>query len=811
MDSKPSVIIGSSPFPNQYATDAEKKTQDYGLRVGKAIEGEWFKRVNAGSCRYYDQYLEFHKLRLYARGIQPTQMYKDLLSVDGDLSYMNLDWKPVPIIPKFVDIVVNGMADRLYSIKAESQDINSAEKKNMFQEMVEADMLAKDFLVQTKEQFGIDAFNVPQEELPENDEELALYMQLKYKPSIEIAEEVAINTLLDMNDYKDVIKTQVDKDLTVIGIGVVKHSFLAGAGLEIEYVDPASIIYSYTEKPDFSDIYYVGEVKQVHYTEIRKINPSVTDETLKDIKNSGSAWYNYYPIIRTFQDDVFDDEVVTLLYFNYKTEKRFVYKKKYLENGGERVIRRDETFNPEAGNEMFERVDVVKDVWYEGVLVLGTNIMLKWEMLENMVRPDAATQKALSNYVMFAPSMYKGQIQSLVKRMIPFADQIQLTHLKLQQVMARVVPDGVFIDADGISEVDLGTGAAYNPEDALKLYFQTGSVVGRSYTGDGEFNNARVPIQELVSNSGQSKMAALIGNYNYNLNMIRDVTGLNEARDGSTPDPNALVGVQKMAALNSNVATRHILQGGLMITKRLAECVSLRVNDILQYADFRDEFAMQIGKYNLAILEDIKDLYLHSFGIFIEVEPDQEEKQQLEANIQISLSRDQIDLEDAIDIRMIKNLKLANEMLKVKRKRKLEKQQQREDMQQQMQMQINMQSQEAAAQQKQMTAQTEAQAKIAIKQNEAQLEMQKMQFEVDKKKELMELEFQYNMQLKGIETDGLMKREKEREKAKDKRVDLQAERQSELINQRKNNLPPVKFESTEDSLDDFDLGSFEPR
>jgi hypothetical protein len=811
MDSKPSVIISSSPFPNQYATDAEKKTQDYGLRVGKAIEGEWFKRVNAGSCRYYDQYLEFHKLRLYARGIQPTQMYKDLLSVDGDLSYMNLDWKPVPIIPKFVDIVVNGMADRLYSIKAESQDINSAEKKNMFQEMVEADMLAKDFLVQTKEQFGIDAFNVPQEELPENDEELALYMQLKYKPSIEIAEEVAINTLLDMNDYKDVIKTQVDKDLTEIGIGVVKHSFLAGAGLEIEYVDPASIIYSYTEKPDFSDIYYVGEVKQVHYTEIRKINPSVTDETLKDIKNSGSAWYNYYPIIRTFQDDVFDDEVVTLLYFNYKTEKRFVYKKKYLENGGEKVIRRDETFNPEAGNEMFERVDVVKDVWYEGVLVLGTNIMLKWEMLENMVRPDAATQKALSNYVMFAPSMYKGQIQSLVKRMIPFADQIQLTHLKLQQVMARVVPDGVFIDADGISEVDLGTGAAYNPEDALKLYFQTGSVVGRSYTGDGEFNNARVPIQELVSNSGQSKMAALIGNYNYNLNMIRDVTGLNEARDGSTPDPNALVGVQKMAALNSNVATRHILQGGLMITKRLAECVSLRVNDILQYADFRDEFAMQIGKYNLAILEDIKDLYLHSFGIFIEVEPDQEEKQQLEANIQISLSRDQIDLEDAIDIRMIKNLKLANEMLKVKRKRKLEKQQQREDMQQQMQMQINMQSQEAAAQQKQMTAQTEAQAKIAIKQNEAQLEMQKMQFEVDKKKELMELEFQYNMQLKGIETDGLMKREKEREKAKDKRVDLQAERQSELINQRKNNLPPVKFESTEDSLDDFDLGSFEPR
>jgi hypothetical protein len=811
MDSKPSVIISSTPFPNQMATDSEKNTKEYGLRVGKAIEGEWFKRVNSGSCRYYDQYLEFHKLRLYARGEQPTQMYKDLLAINGDLSYLNLDWKPVQIIPKFVDIVVNGMNDRLYAIKASAQDINSAERKNAFQEMVEQDMLAKDLLVQTKDQFGIDGFNVPEEEIPETDEELALYMQLKYKPAIEIAEEVAINTLLEMNDYRDVVKPMIDKDITEIGIGAAKHEFLVGAGLQVSYVDPAALIYSYTEKPDFSDIYYVGEVKQVHYTELRKINPNLTNEELVDIKNSGSAWYNYFPIIRQFQDDIFNEEVVTLLYFNYKSDKRFVYKKKFLDNGGEKVIRRDENFNPEGENERFEKIDVVKDVWYEGVLVMGSNILIKWDLLKNMVRPEAATQKALCNYVINAPSMYKGQIQSLVKRMVPFADQIQLTHLKLQQVMSRIIPDGVFIDADGINEVDLGTGAAYNPEDALKLYFQTGSVIGRSYTGDGEFNNARIPIQELSTNSGQSKMSALIGNYNYNLNMIRDVTGLNEARDGSMPNPDTLVGVQKLAALNSNVATRHILNGGLIITKRIAECLSLRVADILNYADFRDEFAMQVGKYNLAILDDIKNLYLHSFGIFIELEPDEEEKAQVEQNIQIALQSGQIDLEDAIDIRMIKNLKLANEMLKVKRKRRVEKQQQREDQQSQIQMQINMQSQQAASEQKQQTAQIEAQSKIAVKQAEAQYDMQRMQFEVEAKKELMALEFEYNMKLKGIETDGLMKREKEREKAKDKRVDLQATRQSDLINQRKNNLPPMRFESEEDSMDAFDLSSFEPR
>jgi hypothetical protein len=724
---------------------------------------------------------------------------------------LNLDWTPIPIIPKFVDIVVNGMNDRLFTIKAESQDVMSAEKKNIFQDMIEADMIAKDFLQMTKDQFGIDAFNVNPDELPENDEELSLYMQLKYKPSIEIAEEVAIDTILKMNEYSK-IKKLIDYDLTVLGKAVARHTFLVNDGLKVDYVDPANFIHSYTELNDFSDCYYFGEVKQVHYTELLKINPNLTDDQLKEIRNASSAWYDYFPIIRNYQDDAFLNEVVTLLYLNYKTTKRFVWKKKILENGGERVIRKNDTFNPpvEEGM-MFEKVETVRDVWYEGILVGGSNIMLKWDMMKNMVRPKSATQRALPNYVMFAPRMYKGNTESLVRRMIPFADQIQLTHLKLQQVMNRVVPDGVFIDADGINEVDLGTGAAYNPEDALKLYFQTGSVIGRSYTQDGEFNNARVPIQELNSNSGQSKMAALIGNYNHYLNMIRDVTGINEVRDGSTPSPDALVGVQKLAALNSNTATRHILEGGLNITKRLAECLSIRVADILEYSDFAEEFAMQIGKYNVAILNDIKDLYLHDFGIFIELAPDEEQKQMLEANIQVSLQQQTIDLEDAIDIRMINNIKLANELLKLKRRKRMEQKQKEQEMQFQMQMQSNIQSQQAAAESKAQLIQLEAQSKIQLREAEMNFAVQQMQAEAAIKAQLMDQEFQYNMQLKGIETDNLMKREEKKEEAKDKRVDLQATRQSELINQRKNNLPPLNFESSEDSLDGFDLESFSPK
>lgn len=804
------ILMPDTQFPSQLATDQEKASWEYGLRIGQSISYEWFAKTG-NSCRYYSQWIDFHRIRLYARGEQPVAKYKSQLEVDGDMSHINLDWTPVPIIPKFVDIVVNGMHDRLFEVKAYAQDAMSAEKRSKFQDMVEADMIAKDFLIQTKQEFGIDAFNVPEQDLPENEQELSLYMQLNYKPAIEIAEEEAINTILDLNHYQDVRK-RVDYDITTIGIGVVKHSFVPGTGVRVEYVDPANIVYSYTESPTFDDCFYWGEVKQVPITELIKIKPDITKEELAEIQQLGTAWYNYYGIMRPYRSDIFNRDVVTLLYFNYKTDKTFVYKKKYLENNGVRVIQKDENFNPPEGTEeRFERIEKRIDVWYEGIMVPGSPYLLKWELARNMVRPKSASQYALPNYIAVAPRMYKGIIESLTRRMIPFADLIQMTHLKLQQVLQRVVPDGVFIDADGINEVDLGTGGAYNPEDALRLYFQTGSVIGRSMTTDGDLNHGRVPIQELNTNSGQGKITALINAYNQYLSMIRDVTGLNEARDASTPNPDALVGVQKLAALNSNTATRHILEGSLFITRRLSEALSLRIADILEYSDFKEEFTMQIGKYAVGVLEEIKDLYLHDFGIFIEVAPDEEEKSQLEANIQMALQRDQISLEDAIDIRQMKNLKLANELLKMKRKDKQKKDMENEQAKIQMQTQGNIQSSQAAAQSALQKVQAEAQAKAQLAQAQMQFDIQRMQAEAQIKEQLMQREFEYNMQLKGMEIDKVKQLDMDKEKAKDNRTKLQATQQSKLIEQRQKDLPAMDFESEEDSLDGFDLEQFNPR
>ena len=806
------ISVNPQSFPNQFASDEEKKTVEYGLMVGQTIQYEWFKN-DGSSSRFYNQKKEFARLRLYARGEQSVSKYKNELSVDGDLSYLNLDWTPVPILPKFVDIVVNGMSDRLFKVKVYSQDAMSQEKRGSFQDNIEGQMIAKPVLEQIQKDSGVDPFTMDPDELPKTDEELSLYMQLNYKPAIEIAEETAINTIFDENHYDDTRK-RLDYDATVIGISVAKHEFLSGEGVKISYVDPANVIYSYTEDPHFKDCFYWGEVKTVPITELFKIDPTITKEELETISKSSQSWYDHYNVSQFHDNDIFLRDTATLLYFNYKTTKKIVYKKKISDNGNVKMIEKDDSFNPPEEmmeDAQFEKVSKTIDVWYEGVMVMGTNIMLKWEMSENMVRPKSSAQHAIPNYVACAPRMYKGSIESLVRRMIPFADLIQITHLKIQQVIAKVVPDGVFIDADGLNEVDLGTGAAYNPEDALRLYFQTGSVIGRSYTQDGEFNNARVPIQQLTSSSGASKLQMLTGSYNHYLDMIRAVTGLNEARDGSTPDSNALVGVQKLAALNSNTATRHILEGGLYLYKSLAQALTYRVADILEYSDFKEDFINKIGKYNVNILGEISDLYIYDFGIFVEISPDEEQRQQLEQNIQIALSKGDINLEDAIDIRELRNLKLANQLLKMKRIKKQDREEKMQIQQQSMVAAQQQQSQQIAAQSAMQKIQAETQGKIQVKQAETAFDIEKLKNEASLKVELMDKEFSLQMQLKGVEVNAIKDKEVLKEDAKSQRISQQSTQQSKLIEQRKNNLPPVNFESNEDSLDGFDFAEFNPR
>jgi hypothetical protein len=745
--------------------------------------------------RYNANYNHFHRLRLYARGEQSVQKYKDELAINGDLSYLNLDWKPVPVIPKFVDIVVNGMSQKNYDINAYAQDPESIMKRTAYAEALQRDMMQKDLINQIKQVTGLDVSKSQGKGLEmENDEDLQLHMQMDYKQSIEVAEEEVINNILDFNKY-DLTRRRLNYDLTVLGIGAVKTTFNRSEGVVVEYVDPARLVYSYTEDPNFEDIYYVGEVKNISLPELKKQFPFLTADQLEQIqKYPGNTNYT-----RNWNGR-YDDNTVQVLYFEWKTYANQVYKIKETPAGLEKALEKTDAFNPPEEVEGFNKAFRSIEVLYSGAKILGFPMMLNWQMAKNMTRPDADTVKVNMNYNIVAPRLYKGRIDSLVNRITGFADMIQLTSLKLQQVLSRMVPDGVFLDMDGLSEVDLGNGTNYNPAEALNMYFQTGSIVGRSMTQDGGMNPGKVPVQELQTSNGGGKMQSLIQTYQYYLQMIRDVTGLNEARDGSQPDKNALVGLQKLAANASNTATRHILQGSLYLTLRTCENISLRVADALQFPLTRQSLAASISRYNVGTLDELSKLNIHDFGIFLNLEPDDEDKQILEQNIQIALKAGQIDLEDAIDIREVNNLKLANQMLKKRRKDKAARDQQAQQANIQAQAQANAELAEKTALAETQKQQVLTQQKVQFEQAKYEFETKKMEREHQMKIQNLELEFNYDMQLEKLRVGAMKEKEKEIEDRKDERTRIQATQQSQMIDQRKNDLLPTDFEQNQQNL-----------
>ena len=764
-------------FPSQVVSDQEKVSDKYGLEVARAIELEWFD--GPSHSRSSGSQRKFHNLRLYARGEQSIQKYKDELSINGDLSYLNLDWTPVPIIPKFVDIVVNGMAGRGFDIKAYSQDQHGVSKRTKYMESMLRDMAAKEYNDKAMANLNINLYENDKKALPDTKEELELHMALNYKQAVEVANETAINTLMDGCKY-DLTRRRVLEDLTVLGIGATKTTFNFSEGAKVEYVDPANLVYSHTDSPYFEDIYYVGEVKHIPINELAKEFPHLNEMQLEAIHKKHSNRSS-----NVLNDS--DRNKVAVLYFNYKTYMNDVYKVKKSKSGADKAISRDDSFMPPKDASDYSKLQRTVECLFEGALVLGTDILLKWQKSDNVMRTKSDFNKVKMNYSIVAPKMYNGKIESIVSRITSFADMIQLTHLKLQQVLSRMVPDGVYLDIDGLAEVDLGNGTNYNPQEALNMFFQTGSVVGRSFTQDGDQNPGKIPIQEISNGAGAgNKLQALIGNYNYYLQMIRDVTGLNEARDASTPDSRSLVGIQKMAAANSNVATRHILDASLFLTVETAEQLSLRISDILEYSPTKDAFIQQIGAHNVATLGEMSELHLYDFGIFIDLMPDDEEKQILENNIQMAIQQKSLDVDDAIDIRAVRNLKMANQLIKYKKKKKLEREQAMSEQNIKAQGESQQQTAQAAAQAQTQATQAKMESEMKAEEQKNGLKIQYMEKEAAMKMKLMDHEFEINMKLRQMENQAAASKETEKDDRKDNREKMKAE--------------PKNFESSNDNI-----------
>jgi hypothetical protein len=806
-------LFKKGAFPDVLAPDEVKSEDSYGIQFAKQIEHEWFFRPEQGPCSYYDKREKYHNLRLYARGEQDTTIYKKLLGGE-DSTYANYDWRPLQVLPKFVKLIVNQMTERLFDVKAEATDKFSTDMKDKHKKNLERMMLSKPVMKQAKEDLGIDLMPDDIDTYPDTQEEIDLFMKLKYKPAIEIAAEEAIKYTLDLNDY-DETQSRVIEDITTIGLGAVKHSTDPSKGIVVEYIDPANLVHSYPTHRNFKDVNYYGEVKRMTLNELKRVsNGKFSDEEMKEVADTTGTWSRYHgneTSNNNLRDDDLSGMMVDVMHFTFKSTKTLSYKKKFSKNGGYKMTKKESTFSKK--DDSYTGYDVSKkiiDVWYEGSLILGTEKIYNYKMCENMIRPEGYLNITQPNYLLYAPDLYQNRTLSTVEKVIPYIDQMQQIHIKLQQVIAKARPNGIYIDVAGLSEITLGDGNVLTPLEAIKIYDETGNVLGTSSTVEGDYNYGREPIREL-KNGVIDGLDRLIGAYNHYLGLLRDAIGIPQGADASLPHPDTLVGVQQMAALNSNTATRHILDAGLNISVRLGKSLSLRIKDIFEYSDLKSAYINAIGKSNVKTLEALKKYHIHDLGINIELKPDAQEKQYLEANIAQALARDIITLDDAIDIRNIGNIKLANELLKTRRiKKEKEKKANEQEL-----IKAQGESQGIAAQKageaRQMEIQAKNQSDLALVDAKSKAKMAELEKEAEVKSVLMQKEFDFNMQLQGLQVNTKMQSESQKEDRKDSRQDRANTQQSELIDQRQKNSRPKNFESSEDNISgSVELGEMTP-
>jgi hypothetical protein len=815
-------IPNKRAYPDPLASNEEKATEKYGLDMANLITYEWFYiQTGVDTSTFYDNRLKFDRLRRYGRGEQDSTLVKKLIT-DGTAgeSYTNYDFRNIQILPKFIKLIANQMVERLYEIDAQAIDGISQGLRDEFKDILEKNMVAKPMLEDAKNLLNIDL--MPEDEIPESSEELELHMHLKYKPNIEIAIEEALKYTLELNNYPEV-QRQTLLDLIQIGVSCVHHATDPTKGLQVEYRDPADMVWSYPMYSNFRKVYYYGDVKRMTLNELQRLSgKKFTNEELESFKNVSNEWQGYNRISNQFwyRGSDLPSYMVDVLFFTYKTTKITKYKKKYRRNGSSSLIKKGNDFTKtqsifekeEAqGYKDFDIVEDVIDVWYEGAMVLGSQMLFNYKECENMIRPQGyINNNVMSSYVMYAPEIYQGRIQSLLERVIPTVDQLQQIKIKIQQFIAKAKPNGIWVDVDGLQELDLGGGDTFSPLELIRYYDETGNLIGTSKAMDGGYTNGALPIKEL-NNGGIAGLEQLMNAYNFHLNLFREFIGIGQGADAMLPDPRTSVGALEQNQNNSNVATRYILEGQLKITQNLCNGLALRLKDIFKYSNLKDAYINSIGRVNVDVLESLKSLHLHDFGISIKLKPDAQEKAMLESNIQAEIATGGLSTTDGIDIRKIGNLALANEMLKVRKEKHLKQVQERDLEKINAQSEGNVQAAQATSQAKQQEIALENEGKKALILEERQSIITKIQTELAANKELMQMEYALKFGEQGAIAANKRDDDEYRENRKDKRTAIQATQQSKMKAEqtKEGGGEPIDFNSDYASIEgELNVGTF---
>ena len=782
-----------SVFPDPLVDRSVKETNEYGLKYAQAIMSQWGDVTKDQSLLRNRQRI-FERNEKYAKGVQDTSIYMQLLtSLDpsnGDGSFLNLDFTPVPILPKFVRIVVNKILSKKPYPNVQAVDPFSSTEKDVHKRKVEMQIQQKEAIKQLAQKLGKPTKSI--DALPDTLEESELILSQTVKASSEIAAQIGTSLTLEWNDYEDTVFRRNVEDLVQFGIAITKRTNDPNYGLRTDYVHPKRFIHSYTEDPNFSDLVYAGHMRKITISELRRISAGQIDEEgLNKIAQKAARMYNYdfSSIDRTDYDNnlnqfkyAYDAYMVEVLDFEFISVDKMCFESKESKYGNTGFYMKPSGYKaPESSVFSREVKHLDVETVYAGSYVVGCDFVFNYGLQTNVPKNMYDITRAKMSYSVVATNLNNMIPKSMVDSCIGFADQLQLTHLKIQQAIAKAKPDGIIIDIEGLENVQLGKGGELKPLELHDIYEQTGVFYYRSKNPEGGFQNP--PIRE-IGNSIRN-INEFIALYNHYLRMIRDATGINEVMDASSPKGDALVGVREQALAAGNNAIYDITNASMVMYKKVCEDIVKCLQVIPRESILYKAYENAIGKENMGLLTVFRDLPMFNFGIKVEKELDEIEKSYLEQNIQISLSQREIDLEDAIMIRRQKDIQLAEQLLVLRRRKRMMTNQQMAMQNSQQQAQIQAQVAQAASQAKAQEYQIKSQLDAQMRSLEHQLEMQRLAFEMQSKKEIEMIRAQAMLGVRSDDKDFKEKLETLKEDRKDERVDIQAAKQSQLISQRK--------------------------
>lgn len=796
-------------FPDPFAHNSKKTSKSYGLKYAKAIEKQWGHSDDERSL-FRRRLKDFETNRDYANGTQDTSIYKQILnSLDpnsGDGTLLNLDWSPVPIVPKFVKIVVNNILSRkpypnLKAIDPLSQsEKDKARAKKLFQ-------VKNKQIIQDLQTLGAET-GVDTESIPETTEEAEIFMDTSIKTAAEIAAQVGTNITLEWNEFDQRVYRRAVNDLVACGMGVVKRSNDPNYGIKEEYIDPAYFFHSYTEDPTFSDLIYAGHIKKISISELKRIaRDEFTEEEYEKIaqkvKNkyqnrADKLSYKYYDQTLDQTTYGYDEFIIEVMDFEFISTDDMMFEEKSSKYGNKGFYYKGFDYTPPKDS-VYDRKPACMNIQmvYGGSYIVGTDYLFDYGQCKNVPKNVHDLTRARLSYSVVATNLRRMMPKSLVGSVIGFADQLQLSHLKLQQAVAKAKPDGLIVDIEGLENVQLGKGGELQPLDIQDIYEQTGVFYYRSKNPEGGFQNP--PVRSL--DNSIRNINELIGIYNHNLRLIRDTTGINEVMDGTSPKGEQLVGVRKQAIAAGNNAIYDITNSAVYLYSKVCEDIVKCLQILPPKSVLFKAYERAIGESNMKVLSSFGDLPMYNFGVKIQTEMDDTEKAYLEQNIQIALSQKEIDLEDAIAIRQLKDIDQAERLLIVRRKKRMRKQQQLAQQNSQMQAQMNQATAQAASQGKMAEIQAQAQAKIAEIQAKAAADAQLLQLEYNLKGQIEGAKVQTQMVKNQQDMNFRENLESKREKAKDERVKKQAIEQSKLMSQRQGKRG--ELEEGEQSISDI--------